>query len=280
MLLGHLEGPNWRIKNLMSKKRVQAQFGASAEAYVTSEIHAKGASLERLLTLTQPQRLWTVLDVATGAGHTALTFAPHVRLVVASDITMRMLELTQRMAQDRGLANVVASAADAEGLPFSAGSFDLVTCRVAAHHFPALGEFMEESARVLRPGGLLAVVDNIVPGSRRTNRKGKAAEEAGRYINAFEKLRDPSHGRCLSQHGWQEHFYQAGFRIVHQEVADKMLDFHDWMARMRVQPDDEIRLEAMLRQAPAEAAEFLRPEFDARRILFRLAVALFVGVKE
>ncbi len=264
----------------MSKKRVQEQFGASAEAYVTSDIHARGASLARLVDLTQPKPAWTVLDVATGAGHTAITFAPYVGQVIACDITMRMLELTRQMAQEKGLANVVISAADAENLPFEDNSLDLVTCRVAAHHFPALSAFMAESARVLRPGGSLAVVDNIVPGSRRDNKKGRATREAGRYINAFETLRDPSHVRCLSLDGWQEQFYQAGLRIVHQEVADKMLEFHDWMARMRVRSDDQIRLEAMLRQAPAEVAEFLRPEFGASRTLFRLAVAIFVGIKE
>lgn len=264
----------------MSKKRVQEQFGASAEDYVTSEIHAQGASLARLLALTKPRPEWIVLDVATGAGHTAITFAPHVARVIASDITMRMLELCAEMARAKGLSNVSAAGIDAESLPFKDNSLDLVTCRVAAHHFPALADFMAESARVLRPGGLLAVVDNVVPGSRRQDKKGRAAEEAGRYINAFETLRDPSHVRCLSLDGWQEQFYQAGFRIVHQEVADKMLDFYDWMARMRVRPADEIRLEAMLRQAPADVAEFLRPEFGARKALFRLEVAIFVGIRE
>ncbi|MGD8858033.1 MAG: class I SAM-dependent methyltransferase [Chloroflexota bacterium] len=264
----------------MSKKRVQEQFGASAEAYATSEIHARGTSLGRLVVLTEPKPDWTVLDVATGAGHTAVAFAPHVAQVIASDITMRMLELTAKMARDKGLSNVAPAGADAEQLPFSDSSLDLVTCRVAAHHFPDLADFMAESARVLRPGGLLAVVDNIVPGSHRKGKKGRAAEEAGRYINAFEALRDPSHVRCLSLDGWQEQFYQAGLRIVHQELADKMLDFYDWMARMRVRPEDEIRLEAMLRQAPADVADFLRPEFSARRAYFRLVVAIFVGIKE
>jgi SAM-dependent methyltransferase len=264
----------------MSKKRVQAQFGASADAYLTSDIHARGESLGRLLALTRPRPEWLVLDVATGAGHTAITFAPHVRQVIAGDITMRMLELTRIAAEEKGLANVIPTALDAEALPLGDNSLDLVTCRVAAHHFPALDQFMAESARVLRPGGLLAVVDNVVPGSRRSNSQGRAAREAGRYINAFETLRDPSHVRCLSLDGWQEQFYQAGFRIVHQAVNDKMLDFYDWTSRMRVGPDDEIRLEAMLRQAPQVVADFLRPQFGARRILFRLAVALFVAINQ
>ena len=85
----------------MSKRRVREQFTASAEAYATSEVHAKGLSLERLLELTQPEPKWRVLDVATGAGHTAVKFASHVSQVVASDITLRMLELTARMSGDR-----------------------------------------------------------------------------------------------------------------------------------------------------------------------------------
>jgi ubiquinone/menaquinone biosynthesis C-methylase UbiE len=264
----------------MSKRRVQEQFGASAEAYVTSEIHAKGSSLERLVELTQPEPEWVVLDVATGAGHTALIFAPHVQRVIASDITMRMLEITKDLAEQRGASNMAPAGADAERLPFDDNCFDLVTCRVAAHHFPNLEAFMGEAARVLKPGGLLAVVDNIVPGSRLPGKRGKVKEEAGRYINAFETLRDPSHVRCLSLHGWQEQFYQAGFRIAQEEVTDKMLDFYDWMARMRVRTADEVRLETMLRQAPAEAAAFLSPEYGSKRIWFRLAVALLVGVKE
>ena len=60
----------------MSKKRVQEQFGASAAEYATSEVHAKGASLARLVELIGPQPGCQVLDVATAAGHTALAFAP------------------------------------------------------------------------------------------------------------------------------------------------------------------------------------------------------------
>ncbi|UCG23708.1 MAG: class I SAM-dependent methyltransferase [Chloroflexota bacterium] len=261
----------------MSKRRVREQFTSSAEAYATSEIHAKGLSLERLLELTRPQPEWQVLDVATGAGHTAVKFAPHVRQVVASDITVRMLELTASLARDKGLNNVVTAAADAEDLPFDDSSFDLITCRVAAHHFPAVPDFMAESARALRPGGFLAIVDNVVPGGYRHGKQAKRIQGAARYINAFEALRDPSHIRCLTLDGWQRNFYEAGFRLVKQETADKMLDFHDWAARMRVQPADEIRLEAMLRQAPAEVTDFLRPEFDKGRIRFRLEVALLIG---
>ena len=73
------------------KSLAQQRFGRAAADYATSEVHAKGASLTRLVELTEPKPHWRVLDVATGAGHTALAFAPHVAKVTATDITEEML---------------------------------------------------------------------------------------------------------------------------------------------------------------------------------------------
>ena len=144
----------------MAGSLVQQKFGAAAADYATSTVHAKGESLARLVELVGPQRHWRVLDVATGAGHTALALAPHVARVVASDITDEMLAEAAMLAAQRGLANVETVHADAAALPFADQSFDLVTCRLAAHHFPDPAAFIAESWRVLKPGGIFALVDN------------------------------------------------------------------------------------------------------------------------
>ena len=99
----------------MSKELVQRQFGANAAAYVTSKVHAKGDSLPRLIELVKPQAAWRALDVATAAGHTALTFAPHVAHVTASDLTSEMLVQATKLAASRGVANIDFAKADAEG---------------------------------------------------------------------------------------------------------------------------------------------------------------------
>lgn len=259
------------------KQRVRQQYGDKGEAYATSAVHAQGSSLERLVELTRPEPQWRVLDVATGAGHTAHTFAPHVAHVVASDLTAGMLVKAGELAQKRGLSNMSLAVADAEGLPFGPEAFDLVTCRLAPHHFPDIDRFMTEARRVLRPGGLLAVVDNVVPGGRLRGKKGRLQREAGRYVNAFEKLRDPSHNRCLSMVEWREAFYNAGFVLLHEESEAKELDFGDYVARMKVAPDDVVRLKAMLVQAPKEVLDFLTPLFAGDTIKFCLAEALFIG---
>lgn len=247
---------------------IQAQFGRSAADYVTSTVHAQGADLPRLVALLEPQPHWHVLDVATGGGHTALALAPHVAHVVATDITPQMLAAAEALAQQRGLDNVSFEHANAEALPYADGTFDCVTCRVAAHHFSDIFRFLQESARVLRPGGVIGIVDNNVPDG-----------PDGEYINAYETLRDPGHVRCLSTEEWHQDLYAAGFDLLHSDEGKMQLDFDDWVARMRVPPADVTRLSAMLLQAPTGAAAVLTPHSVGARMHFHLSRILLVARK-
>src|SRR3954467_4376319 len=172
-----------------TKSLVQSQFGANAERYAVSRVHAEGESLSRLVEVVQPHADWEAIDIATGPGHTALAFAPKVKHVIASDVTPEMLQVARGLAAKRGLTNVSFAEMPAEKLPVPDASFDLVTCRTAPHHFADVRAFVAEVARVLRPGGVFGLVDNIAP---------EDSEAAAPY-NEFEKLRDPSHGRCLSE---------------------------------------------------------------------------------
>src|SRR4029079_1331899 len=190
----------------MAKTLVQEQFGKTAAHYLTSKPHAKGKSLERLVELTARQKGWSVLDVATGGGHVAYTFAPHVGRVWATDITQEMLDQVKGEAEKRGLANGRTTYAKAEALPFEDSSFDLVTCRIAPHHFDSIPQFLSEVHRVLKPGAITAQVDNVVP-----------AGSVGDYINAFERLRDPSHLRAWTMQEWRDALVAAKFTIEQEE---------------------------------------------------------------
>ena len=194
---------------MRSQADVQRFFGDNAAAYATSAPHARGASLQLLLEATAPQGDWLVLDVATGAGHTALTFAPHVARVVATDLTHNMLLQARRLAAARGQALALARH-DAAALPFAADTFDLLTCRIAPHHFPDVGAFVREAVRVTKPAGLVAIVDNIVPGTHLRGKPRRQADAAAAYINAFETLRDPSHVRALAVQEWERRLTAAG----------------------------------------------------------------------
>lgn len=105
-----------------------------------------------LIQLVQPQGHWQMLDVATGAGHTAHLLAQHVLRVIAADLTEAMLVKTLEITERKGIDNLECRLADAEALPFDDASFDLLTCRLAFHHFQkprqALSESPEFSAKL------------------------------------------------------------------------------------------------------------------------------------
>ncbi len=253
--------------NSTTKSLVQSQFGANAASYATSPVHAEGESLGRLVEMTNPQDHWRVLDVATGPGHTAFTFAPHVRHVIASDLTPEMLDVARRLAAQHGIGNVAFAEAQAESLPFADGSFDLVTCRIAPHHFVDVQRIVAETVRVLRPGGVFGLVDNISP---------DGASAADEY-NAFEKLRDPSHGRCLALGEWLRLIDSAGLMLRHCEILIKEMEFESWTGRMRVAAGPKEKLRAMLLGGTPEFQAFLRPQKRDGDIGFVLTEALIVA---
>ena len=82
---------------------VQKKFGEAASDYAACAMHAEGPSLARLTELISPKPTWRQLDIATGAGHTALAFAPTIAKATASDVTPEMLAEVKRLAKERGL---------------------------------------------------------------------------------------------------------------------------------------------------------------------------------
>jgi ubiquinone/menaquinone biosynthesis C-methylase UbiE len=264
----------------MIRSLVQQQFGAHAAAYAASPVHAKGASLGRVVELVRPQGDWQVLDIATGAGHTAAAFAPHVAHVIASDITGEMLDEARKLAAAKGLGNIETAAADAEALPFANARFDLVTCRIAAHHFADVPRFVREVNRVLKSGGTFALVDNIGPDALSTPDFSEAElREAAAAYNAFEKLRDPSHGRCLGLAEWGTVIAAAGLAVLHREILPKAMEFAPWAQRMDVDPATVARLRSMLETGTPALKAFLRPRRDAGALWFSLDEALMVARK-
>ncbi|MCY3831956.1 MAG: methyltransferase domain-containing protein [Chloroflexi bacterium] len=234
-----------------SKALSKARYTRFADGYVTSETHARGSDLDRLLAIAQPQPHWQVLDIATGGGHTALKFAPHVAHVIASDLTPRMLETARRfIVEDRGVGNVSFEQADAENLPFEEDRFDLVTCRIAPHHFPDAQRFVRECARVLKAGGVFLLQDHALP----------LDAEAARFVDAFERLRDPSHNRAFNEREWRAMFARAGIEVEHSEQYLKRHDFLSWARRQGCDDATIAALIAMLDDASPSARAWLDPQ--------------------
>jgi ubiquinone/menaquinone biosynthesis C-methylase UbiE len=178
-------------------------FAQRASSYTTSSAHTDPQVLARLVKLAAPQPDWMALDVATGTGHTALALAASVRTVIGIDLTAGMLGESERLRAARAVSNVVFGLADVHALPFAAGSFPLVTCRRAAHHFSRIGDAVREMHRVLRVGGRLVIDDRSIPED----------DFVDACMNRLDRYHDASHVRQYRASEWCRILEEHGFAV-------------------------------------------------------------------
>lgn len=223
------------------------QFGRQASFYATSAVHATGA--DDLIGLLAPSSDAVALDVGTGAGHTAHALARRCRHVLASDITPEMLGETRRLATDLGLPNVAPVFSLAERLPYVDGSLDVVTCRLAAHHFRDVAQFCSEVARVLKPGGRFLLHDTISPED----------DEVAAFVNDIELHRDHSHIDDYKASRWRQLVEEAGLTITALEVLTDASnhELYEWTERAATPAADVSYIRERLESAPASVVDAL-----------------------
>ncbi|UOQ91647.1 class I SAM-dependent methyltransferase [Halobacillus shinanisalinarum] len=201
------------------KQRVKETFSKNNEAYVQSKVHNNQSDLDLVTQWLKPNSSWTVLDIATGGGHVARQLSPYVKTVFATDLTEKMLENTA--SHLTSFDNIHYVIADAEELPFLQSSFDVVTCRIAPHHFPHPDQFISEVQRVLKQGGYFIMIDNIASENN----------DLDHFYNTLEKMRDPSHVRALKISEWEKLFLKYDLQLKEQLQRKKNLPFSDWLNR-------------------------------------------------
>jgi SAM-dependent methyltransferase len=125
----------------------------------------------------------------------------------------------------------------------------LVTCRVAIHHFADAYRFVCEAARVLKRGGQLMIHDHLLPE--------QAADMA--YLEAFERLRDPSHGQAFNESEWRGLLLDADLEVTHIETLRRRANLEEWAARQGRPAAVVERLQVLMAQAPDGVREWVRP---------------------
>jgi ubiquinone/menaquinone biosynthesis C-methylase UbiE len=247
------------------KATVEQQFSPVADNYRTSSVHAGGEDLRQMVLQAGLSGSERVLDAGSGAGHTALAFAPHAARVVGVDLSRAMLAQGERLAAERGLSNVEFRQADVESLPFEDGTFDLIVSRYSAHHWPHPQAALAEFRRLLRPGGCV-LLDDIVAYDDFTY---------DTHLQTIELLRDRSHVRDHTAAAWTTMLLQAGFAAEVAFTWSLRLDFASWVERMATPAEDVAAIRRLLDHAPAEVRDLLRVEVDHS---FALQGALIKGM--
>lgn len=185
-----------------------------AEAFRESPTHREGPDLDLVVEWCEPGEGVRALDVATGGGHVARRLEEAGASVVSVDPAP-------------GMRPTVVSSA--EHLPFADDSFDVVTCRIAAHHFDDVRAAVREMARVSQRRVVLQ--DNVFIGDE---------------VEQAEKLRDPTHVRCYSDAEWRDFFADAGLEVVGERTFERRVEVEPWLARVETPDEDAARVRELL----------------------------------
>ncbi|WP_174613197.1 class I SAM-dependent methyltransferase [Virgibacillus ihumii] len=239
---------------MSEKDNVKRVFSKNNDAYVTSSTHSTGKDLSLMIDWLNPDSTEHVLDIATGGGHVAKKLAPHVKQITATDITEAMLTNTAEHLQD--FKNISYQVADAENLPFENNAFNIITCRIAAHHFPGPELFISEVYRVLKPNGKFLFIDNIAPKNNTYDM----------FVNSLEKMRDYSHVRSRSISEWKKLLKQNDLKISMETMRKKVLPYKEWVHRTLEEKDKIKEVNEFILNASADIRDYFQVEFKDSKI--------------
>ncbi len=231
------------------QKAARDQFEKQSDRYGKSHILANTDDVAAgLAGITFPPQA-RALDVAAGGGHTAVFLAGIGLEVTASDISAAMLDNARQLGAEKGFS-IATSLNEAERFPQPDATFDLVTCRVAAHHFSDRAAFLAETLRVLKSGGHFLLIDGTVPDGE---------PEAEEWIHQVEKARDPSHGRFLSPSAWSALCGEQDLTVSRCQISPfKQPDLEWYFQTAATSPENREKVRELVRVAPDSARRVFR----------------------
>src|ERR1700686_1544757 len=216
--------------------KIRERFTETADAFARTVRRTRAEEGEEPATraaagLANAEKMLAI-DLACGPGTYTRPLAARVHRAIGADLTPAMVEKARAEAARDGIANIEFVCADIYALPFADGAAGIVSCGYAFHHMTDPARALAEMARVLQPGGRMAITDIIVP---------EGCD--GAFQNQVERVRDPSHTNTQSAASFRAIVRDLGLRAVSDHLHDHWLDFDVWMGNACKLPGDPIYAE-------------------------------------
>jgi ubiquinone/menaquinone biosynthesis C-methylase UbiE len=245
------------------------QFTRQATVFSTAPTITDEDALRMIVEAARPTPDDRLLDVACGPGLVVCAFAPHAREATGIDVTPAMLERARNLAAGKGLTNIDWRQGDVYSLPYEDASFTIVTTRFSFHHFLDPAAVLREMVRVCAPGGRVIVVDDFA-----SEDPTKAAE-----FNQLEKLRDPSHSRCLTLTELKGLFGRVGLPEPDATFYELSGDVPGLLARSFPNPGDDIKIIEMFKASAADDRLGVPVRLEAGEIYYAYPVAILAATR-
>ena len=183
--------------------KIRERFTETADVFARTVRRTRTEEAERLAEratagLANADKLLAI-DLACGPGTYTRPLAARVRHAIGADLTPAMVEKARAEAARDGITNIEFVCADIYALPFADGAAGIVSCGYAFHHMTDPARALAEMARVLQPGGRMAITDIIVregcDGAFQNRRRARARSFAYDHAKRREFPRpDPEFG--------------------------------------------------------------------------------------
>jgi ubiquinone/menaquinone biosynthesis C-methylase UbiE len=253
------------------KETIRKEFSRQADSFGKPGLTLSSQEyLAWMVDILPLQEGFRVLDVAAGTGHLSRAIAPHVRQVVAIDLTPEMLRKAKEEAAKADLGNIVFEKGDAAALPHQDDSFDMVVSRLAIHHFEKPQLQLREMVRVCKPGHAVGIIDLLSP------------TDLSLIIayNRLERMRDASHTLALTKDQLVNAMEVSGLSILRIDTRDIDVDFGLWVEMTGTGPQTKSAISSELeRELRGDIQTGMRPFMQDGKLKFRQIWCVAIGIK-
>jgi ubiquinone/menaquinone biosynthesis C-methylase UbiE len=245
------------------------QFTRQATVFSNATAITDEDALRMIVEAARPASDDRLLDVACGPGLVVCAFAPHVQEATGIDVTPAMLERARKLAADKVLVNVAWRQGDVYALPYQDASFTIVTTRFSFHHFLDPAAVLREMVRVCAAGGRIVVADDYA-----SEDPAKAAA-----FNRLEKLRDPSHSRCLTLTELKGLFGAAGLPEPDATFYELRGDLPSLLARSFPNPGDALKIIEMFKASATDDRLGVPVRLEADNVYYAYPVVILAATR-
>jgi demethylmenaquinone methyltransferase/2-methoxy-6-polyprenyl-1,4-benzoquinol methylase len=160
----------YKDSTLNKKEQVEKMFDAISENYDgLNRVISFGTDIKwrkKVLAIIIDHQPESILDIATGTGDLAIKFAEKTSAtkIIGLDLSEGMLSIARKKVADTELKNTIEFIkGDSEALPFKDNMFDAITVSFGIRNFENLEKGLSELLRVIKPKGLLIILETSVP---------------------------------------------------------------------------------------------------------------------